>query len=92
MNIRKICKYEFTDETSEGGTHDVEFIPTRENPRVLEVWVDGVFIECMPEGEKVSVARAWFYYEVHGKAPAEEDIDTSFPETNDLAEVPLLAH
>jgi hypothetical protein len=89
MKIRKICKYEFEDETSETGTHDVEFPPSLGNPRVLEVWVDGVFIECLPEGEKASVARAWYYYEVRAAAP-DEDAEGVLDEN--LAEVSLSAH
>jgi hypothetical protein len=61
MKIKKICKYEFDD------AHDVEFIPSETKAKVFDVWVDGVFIESMPAGEKASEARAWFYYEVHGK-------------------------
>lgn len=61
MKIRKICKYEFED------AHDMEFVPSESKAKVFEVWVNGVFIEEMPPGERASVARAWYYYEVHGK-------------------------
>lgn len=94
MNIRKICKYEFEDEAADGGTHDVEFIPTKRNNRILEAWVDGVFIECMSEGEKASLMRAWYYYEVYSKAPESDDVEelsAVFPE-GDLDEVALFAH
>ena len=57
MKVRRILKFEF-----ENG-HDIEFSVSR--PTVWEVWVDGVFVEEMPPGERPSEARAWYYFEVH---------------------------
>jgi hypothetical protein len=58
VKVRKIIKFEFD------GGHDIEFIPSAAKPKVWEVWIDGVFSEEMPAGEKPSLARAWYYWEV----------------------------
>jgi len=61
LKIRKITKFEFEE------THDIEFIPSDEKRSVYEVWANGVFIEELPAGERPSMARAWYYYEIHCK-------------------------
>jgi len=59
MKVRRIIRFEF-----EGG-HDVEFVPSLEHVGVTEVWVDGVFVEELPQGERGSEMRAHYYREVH---------------------------
>ena len=72
VKVRRIIKFEF-----EGG-HDIEFVPSETQRNVWEVWLDGVMLEELPQGEKPSLVRAWYYWEVH------------FPELEKSMEEPVL--
>jgi len=62
-SIREIKRFELVDVDS-NSAHDVDFIPTcRNGTRLIEVWLDGAYVEDLPAGTKCNKIRAMYYVE-----------------------------